>query len=53
MSLSTTMPTSHATSPIDDAVEKLWHDGVIVVASPWHPRLGQDAVWYAPATIRS
>ena len=41
-------PESYATSPIDAAVENLWHDGVTVVASAGNLGSAQDAVWYAP-----
>ena len=48
LSVSTSLPESYATSPIDAAVETLWHDGVTVVASAGNLGPAQDAVWYAP-----
>lgn len=48
LSLSASVPQSYATSPIDAAVENLWHQGVTVVASSGNLGAGEDAVWYAP-----
>jgi serine protease AprX len=48
LSVSTSVPSSYATSPIDAAVEHLWHDGVTVVAAAGNYGSAQDAVWYAP-----
>jgi len=48
LSVSTSVPSSYATSPIDAAVEHLWHDGVTVVAAAGNYGSDQDAVWYAP-----
>jgi serine protease AprX len=48
LSLSASVPQSYATSPIDAAVENLWHQGVTVVASAGNLGAGEDAVWYAP-----
>jgi serine protease AprX len=48
LSVSTSVPESYSTSPVDAAVENLWHDGVTVVASAGNLGLDQDAVWYAP-----
>jgi serine protease AprX len=48
LSVSTSLPESYATSPIDAAVERLWHDGVTVVAAAGNLGPDQDAVWYAP-----
>jgi serine protease AprX len=46
--VSTAVPESYATSAIDAAVERLWHDGVTVVAAAGNLGSAQDAVWYAP-----
>jgi serine protease AprX len=48
LSLSASVPQSYATSPIDAAVEYLWHQGVTVVASAGNLGAAEDAVWYAP-----
>jgi len=48
LSVSTSVPESYATSPVDAAVERLWHDNVVVVASAGNLGSAQDAVWYAP-----
>ena len=48
LSFSTSVPASYATSPIDAAVESLWHQGVTVVASSGNLGAAEDAVWYAP-----
>jgi len=48
LSLSASVPQSYATSPIDAAVENLWHQGVTVVASAGNLGAGEDAMWYAP-----
>jgi len=48
LSVSVTMPESYATSPVDAAVERLWSEGVAVVASSGNLGDAQDAVWYAP-----
>jgi serine protease AprX len=49
LSVSTGIPQSYATSPIDAAVERLWRDSVTVVAAAGNLGAAQDAVWYAPA----
>jgi serine protease AprX len=48
LSASVSFPESYATSPVDAAVEHLWNDGVVVVASAGNLGSDQDAVWYAP-----
>ena len=48
LSLSASVPQSYATSPIDAAVENLWHQGVTVVTSAGNLGTAEDAVWYAP-----
>ena len=48
LSVSVGIPESYATSPIDAAVERLWHDNVTVVAAAGNLGGAQDAVWYAP-----
>jgi serine protease AprX len=48
LSVSTSVPASYATSPIDAAVEHLWSEGVTVVAAAGNMGNAQDAVWYAP-----
>jgi serine protease AprX len=48
LSVSTTVPQSYSTSPINAAVEHLWRDGVTVVTSAGNLGPAQDAVWYAP-----
>ena len=48
LSVSVGIPESYATSPIDAAVERLWHDNVTVVAAAGNLGSAQDAVWYAP-----
>jgi serine protease AprX len=48
MSLSASVPQSYATSPIDAAVEGLWHAGLTMVASAGNLGTQSDAVWYAP-----
>jgi serine protease AprX len=48
LSLSASVPQSYSTSPIDAAVEYLWHQGITVVASAGNLGGGPDAVWYAP-----
>jgi serine protease AprX len=49
LSVSTAVPESYATSPIDAAVERLWYDKVVVVVAAGNLGAAQDAVWYAPA----
>jgi serine protease AprX len=49
LSVTTSVPASYATSPIDAAVERLWHDNVTVVVAAGNLGSAQDAVWYAPA----
>ena len=39
---------SYATSPIDAAVEHLWHDGLVIVAAAGNLGTASDAVFYAP-----
>ena len=48
LSLSASVPQSYATSPIDAAVEYLWHQGLTIVASAGNLGDAQDATWYAP-----
>jgi serine protease AprX len=48
LSVSTSMPESYATSPVDAAVEYLVHQNVTVVAAAGNLGDSQDAVWYAP-----
>jgi len=48
LSLSASVPQSYATSPIDAAVEYLWHQGVTMVASAGNLCTNEDAVWFAP-----
>ena len=48
LSLSAAVPQSYATSPIDAAVENVWHQGITVVASAGNLGASEDAVWYAP-----
>jgi serine protease AprX len=49
LSVTTAVPESYATSPIDAAVERLWHDKIPVVVAAGNLGSGQDAVWYPPA----
>jgi serine protease AprX len=49
LSATTSLPQSYMTSPIDAAVEFLYHQNVTVVASAGNLGSAQDAVWYAPA----
>jgi serine protease AprX len=49
LSVSTSVPESYATSPVDAAVERLWSEGVAVVAAAGNLGSAEDAVWYAPA----
>lgn len=46
MSLSETTPSSYRTSPLALAAEKVWHAGIVVVASSGNS--GPDSVYYAP-----
>ena len=48
LSVSTSVPASYATSPIDAAVEHLWSEGVTVVAAAGNQGDAQAAVWFAP-----
>jgi serine protease AprX len=48
LSVTASVPQSYATSPIDAAVEHLWHEGVTTVVSAGNLGASQDAVWYAP-----
>jgi|SRR5579859_950939 len=48
MSLSGSVPQSYATSPMDAAVENVWHQGVTVVASAGNLGAAEEATWYAP-----
>jgi serine protease AprX len=48
LSVSVAVPESYATSPVDAAVERLWQDGITVVASAGNLGSAEDAVWYAP-----
>jgi serine protease AprX len=48
--VTTAVPESYATSPIDAAVERLWQNNKIpVVVAAGNLGSAQDAVWYAPA----
>lgn len=49
LSVTTSLPSSYATSPIDAAVEYLYHQNVTVVAAAGNLGSAEDAVWYAPA----
>jgi serine protease AprX len=49
LSVGVGMPESYSTSPIDAAVERLWHDGLVVVAAAGNMGTASDAVFYAPA----
>jgi serine protease AprX len=48
LSVSVAVPQGYATSPVDAAVERLWQDGITVVASAGNLGSAEDAVWYAP-----
>ncbi|HLZ26687.1 MAG TPA: S8 family peptidase [Chloroflexota bacterium] len=48
LSVGTGRPGSYATSPIDAAVERLWHNGVTVVVAAGNAGNAPDAVSYAP-----
>jgi serine protease AprX len=48
LSVTTSVPQSYATSPIDAAIEHLWYEGVTTVVSAGNLGTAQDAVWYAP-----
>jgi serine protease AprX len=48
LSVGVGIPESYATSPIDAAVERLWHDGLVVVAAAGNMGDANDAVFYAP-----
>lgn len=48
LSVTTSIPQSYATSPIDAAIEHLWYEGVTTVVSAGNLGAAQDAVWYAP-----
>jgi serine protease AprX len=47
LSLAETVPSSHTSSPLDAAVERLWHAGVVVVVAAGN--LGPGSAVYAPA----
>ena len=49
LSVGVGIPESYATSPIDAAVERLWHDGLVIVAAAGNMGAASDAVYYAPA----
>ena len=46
MSLAESVPSSYQTSALDQAVEKLWNAGVVVVTTSGN--LGPNSVYYAP-----
>ena len=48
LSVTTSVPESYATSPIDAAVESLFAKNVTIVAAAGNLGDAQDAVWYAP-----
>lgn len=48
LSVGVGIPETYATSPIDAAVERLWQDGVVVVAAAGNMGDASDAVFYAP-----
>ena len=48
LSVTTSLPVSYATSPIDAAVEALYRQNVTIVASAGNLGSAEDAVWYAP-----
>lgn len=48
LSLSSSVPESYVTSPVDAAVEQLWLSGVVVVAAASNRGNAEDAAWYAP-----
>jgi serine protease AprX len=48
LSLSVSLPTSPAMSPVAAAVERLWRDGVVVVAAAGNRGDAPDAAWYPP-----
>jgi serine protease AprX len=48
LSVSSGVPQSYATSPVDAAVESLWSKNVTVVAAAGNFGNAEDAVWYAP-----
>jgi serine protease AprX len=50
LSLSTAIPTSYLVSPVAAAVEKLWHSGVVVVASAGNSGTARDATWAVPGS---
>jgi serine protease AprX len=49
LSVSSGLASSYAVSPVDAAVERLWHDNVTVVAAAGNLGAATDATWYAPA----
>src|SRR5579859_3383593 len=49
LSVGTSTPGSYATSPLDAAVERLWHNGVTIVVAAGNQGNAPDAVSYAPA----
>ena len=46
LSLAETVPSSYMTSALDQAVEKVWQAGIVVVTTSGN--LGPDTVYYAP-----
>ena len=48
LSVTTSLPESYAISPVDAAVEALYHQNVTVVAAAGNLGSAEDAVWYAP-----
>lgn len=48
LSVSASTPSSYNTSPLSAAVEQLWLNGVVVVASAGNQGSEADATWFAP-----
>jgi serine protease AprX len=49
LSVTSSIPESYLTSPVAAAVERLWFDGIVVVAAAGNTGATLDAAWYAPA----
>ena len=49
LSLSTDVPQSYTTDPLDAAVEYAWQHGIVVVAASGNRGTARDAVQYSPA----